>query len=74
MEREDPDACIACGDVPGPNPEPAVNEHPPLCGECLLNRRRVRKAAASRHPSPLAAGDGTYRLGSWWSDGTSAGL
>lgn len=62
--------CIACGDSTGASGALGARPVPALCADCTV----AGSGAARRSPSTLGSSDGTYRLGSWWRDGSSPAL
>lgn len=68
----DPDpveASVPGGDGSSTGSEPPLAPRPCRCKDCLFTMRTLRRDAIGRQPAVLPAAEGTYRLGSWWSDG-----
>ena len=74
MDRDAVEVCVAGGDGPSINSEPTLTSSPCRCRDCLFTRRTMRRDAIDRRLPVLPAGEGTYRLASWWSDGSGPEL
>lgn len=68
------EVCVAGGDGSSTSSEPTLASSPCRCRDCLFTRRTLRRDAIGRRPPVLPAGEGAYRLGSWWSDGSGPEL
>lgn len=69
LDRDALEAGVAGGDGLGTATERAAAPGPCRCRDCLLAMRTLRRDAIGRRPPVLPAGEGSYRLASWWSDG-----
>lgn len=74
MDRQPVEAYDASGDGPAIAHEPLLSSQPCRCRDCLFTRRTLRRDSIRPRPPVLPAGQGTYRLASWWSDGGGSGL
>ena len=74
IDRDAVEVRVACGDESSTGSEPTLASRPCRCRDCLFTRRTVRRAAADRRPPLLPAGEGTYRLASWWSNDSGPDL
>ena len=75
MDRDDAvEVCVAGNDGSSPSSELTLAPWPCRCRDCLFTRRTLRRDAVDRRPPVLPAGEGTYRLASWWSGGSGPDL